>query len=193
MRDHPPTDRTVRLFDRLRAGYCHRWAANPELAGTEETDSHQARVVKIILFFWPDARAALLAAAVQHDDGEMGLGDVAGPAKRAHPIMAETLDLIEAERRADLGLPEYHLRPWEELVLHLSDKLAGFMHVQQVRPWVLAHADWQHDLYTFRLRLALAARDNDALLSGGAGFAAMKAAFLREFPFVQPEGVHDAG
>lgn len=165
----------VSLFRQLRAGYCHRWHANPELAGTETVAEHSARVARILLHFWPNASARLLTAALIHDDGEMGLGDVAGPAKRRDLELARRMDVAEAAQRRKLGLPEPVLDDFEARALHLADKLAGFCHVKQVRPDVLNWPDWQDDVAHMLTELRAASTD-----FGGA-FDEMLTAFWAEF------------
>jgi hypothetical protein len=166
----------VTLLARLRPGYCQRWHANPEMAGSECVDAHAARVAKIILYFWPGASARLLAAALDHDDGEMGLGDLAGPAKRAHPELADMVGAIEAGNRRALGLPEHGLSEVRATMLHLADKLAGILHVRQVRPELLTRPDWQDDMAALRSAIACAEQRWPGV------FRVMRDGVEREFP-----------
>lgn len=168
----------VTLAQRLRPGYCARWHAHPEMAGTECVDAHAARVAKILLFFWPKAGRKLLAAALTHDDGEMGLGDVAGPAKRRHADLAEAMDRLEADNRRALGIADFDLTPFEACCLDLSDKLAGLMHVWQVRRELLDDPSWRADLDNLRGRIA---RARETYPDGAVGFQCMERSVAAAF------------
>jgi len=143
----------VSLFDRLRAGYCARWHAHPDLAGSECVDAHAARVAKILLRIYPWCSKALLQAALQHDDGEMGLGDVAGPFKLTNPEIADALDAFEAKNRAALGLADPRLDAFEVDLLALADKMAGLFHVMQVRRDLILAGRFDADIERLRHQL----------------------------------------
>ena len=158
------TGQAVSLAQALRPGYCQRWSVCPEMAGSEQHAAHAARVARIILWAWPSAPAAALAWAITHDDGEMGLGDVSGVAKRRHPSLALILDKAEAQNRAALGIEAPFLPPTTELICDLADKLAALYHVRQVRPALLYDGPWQEDLIYLRGRFdAILARSSDAV------------------------------
>jgi hypothetical protein len=163
----------VALSEALRPGYCHRWHACPEMAGSEDIAAHAARVARIILWAWPQASAAALAWAITHDDGEMGLGDVSGVAKRRHPSLAMMLDTVEAQNRTALGIEDPVLSPPTELLCDLADKLAGLYHVRQMRPDLLYDGPWQADLTYMRKRFtAFLARASDPVQRLRAAFEA---------------------
>ena len=161
----------VALAQALRPGYCQRWSVCPEMAGTEEHAAHAARVARIILWAWPAAPAAALAWAITHDDGEMGLGDMSGVAKRRNPSLALLLDKAEARNRAELGIEVPFLPPTHELICDLADKLAALYHVRQLRPGLLYEPQWQDDLIYLRRRFdATLARASDPVLRLRAAF-----------------------
>jgi hypothetical protein len=159
----------VSIFEQLRPGYCARWHANPEMAGTECVAAHSARVARIILYFWPFASNTLLTAAVWHDDGEMGLGDVAGPAKRRLPGLADMLDQLEADNREALGCRDERLLPIEAKMLHFADKLAGLLHVKQVRPELLQRPMFQEDVRHLHASINLADEEFPGVFGSLAG------------------------
>ena len=89
-------DPDMSLHQAFLAGFTRRWHCNPELAHTDDrVDGHSARVARIILMWHPELSVALIAAALRHDDGEMGIGDMCAPFKRARPDIADALAKIE--------------------------------------------------------------------------------------------------
>lgn len=146
-----PVTRARDLWSILSGGYCTRWHANSKMAHIRETlAEHHARVAQILLALHPDPTLALIDAALHHDAGEAGLGDVAWPAKRDNPELAAILDAVEAGNRRRLGVPEVSEadRDW----LKFADRLAAFLHVQHVNPQELEYGrgwrgelDWLHN------------------------------------------------
>lgn len=117
------------LHDIFKAGFTRRWHTNHELAHIEDrVDGHSARVARIILYFNPAASAALLAAALRHDDGEAAVGDMKAPLKVARPDIAAALDQIETSARVVLwGDGDRDLSDDEADWLHFADKLDAYM------------------------------------------------------------------
>jgi len=110
------------------AGCVHRWHANPHLAGTaDRTDGHSARVARIIANLHPSPSAALLMAALRHDDGEAVVGDVSGEAKRQYPTLAAMLDAIEERHIIALWGVHSDLTVTEAAWLKFADRLDAWM------------------------------------------------------------------
>ena len=91
MNDH----RVVGIHPIYRSGSVRRWHANPDVPAQTLAD-HQGRVAQIILFFWPDASAELIYAALHHDCGELYVGDVPGPIKAQNTMSWITRGLVSA-------------------------------------------------------------------------------------------------
>ena len=129
----------------LRGGYCTRWHANADMADIRETlAEHHARVAQIILALHPAPSLRLIDAALHHDAGEPAVGDVPWPVKRDNPALSAMLHDIEAAERARLGVPEPESAD-DVAWLKMADRLAGWMHVQHVRPSLLRQDDWRED------------------------------------------------
>lgn len=138
------TDRN--LTEILRGGYCRRWHANPDLAHIRETlAEHHARVAQILLALHPAPSLQLIDAALHHDAGEPGIGDVTSPAKRKNPALAFVLDAAEADAREALGC-NVKLSGDDMLWLKMADRLAALLHVSHVNPSLLSRDDWVDDL-----------------------------------------------
>lgn len=139
------------LWSILSGGYCTRWHANARMAHIRETlAEHHARVAQILLALHPNPSLALIDAALHHDAGEPGVGDVSAVAKNDNPELAALLDAVEAGARRALGVPEVSEadRDW----LKFADRLAAFLHVQHVNPQELEYGsgwrgavDWLHN------------------------------------------------
>ena len=130
----------------FRAGRTRRWHANAEMVDTcDHTDGHGGRVARLICALEPDASAALLRAALAHDDGEQLVGDVPGDFKAANPGFARTLDDLERSERIRLwgACPVAALDDRERQLLKLCDRLDALMWVAWHRPALLARWDWQ--------------------------------------------------
>lgn len=170
-----PPRAEVSLAEALRPGYCQRWSVYPELAGSEQHAAHAARVARILIWCWPDAPAAVLIWAVLHDDGEMGFGDVAGPAKLDNPTLALMLDKAEARNLAKLGVTLPPLPAPSQLVCDFADKLAALYHIRQVRRDELDGAKCRADLAVMHRRF------NGILAQRSAPIARLRADFEAAF------------
>lgn len=131
-----------------RAGRTRRWHSNADLCDTSDPVSHHAgRVARIICALWPDASAALLRAALIHDDGEAGAwGDVPYDAKRDMPP-AMRAEMNEAEDDAIFALwgePPF-LSESENRLLKFADRLDAYMWAQRHRPDILDRDGWPED------------------------------------------------
>jgi 5'-deoxynucleotidase len=153
-----PADSGVRRARDLRSilsgGYCTRWHADPDMAHIRETlAEHHARVAQIILALHPSPTLALIDAALHHDAGEPGCGDVAAHAKRANPDLAAILDRVEGQNRRRLALPDVAEadRAW----LKFADRFAAVMHVWQTnRAHFVADASWAAEVQFLRQEAA---------------------------------------
>lgn len=129
------------LKEILRGGYCIRWHANPDLAHIRETlAEHHARVAQIILALHPAPSLKLIDAALHHDAGEPGIGDLTGPAKKQNPALSFALDCAEEAAREALGC-NIILESVDLQWLKLADSLAALVHVAHVKPTVLCGDD----------------------------------------------------
>ena len=100
---HPRFLERFRQMHAIRqAGGMTRFHMEPGIP-QQTTAAHSWGVAMLAWKFWPED-TVLLVAALAHDVGELGCGDVPGPAKWEHPELAAITNRIEAEVRADLGL-----------------------------------------------------------------------------------------
>ena len=85
-----------RLNEIWRAGLTLRWHTTPELyTSMDRCDGHSARMAKLIRVLHPDPTLGLIDAALVHDDGEISICDMRGPAKKAHPNIAAQVARVE--------------------------------------------------------------------------------------------------
>ena len=69
------------LFKAWLAGFTRRWHSNPDLCATSDAVAgHSGRVGVLAHLLFPDSSKSLIVAALLHDLGESGVGDVAAPA-----------------------------------------------------------------------------------------------------------------
>ena len=135
----------VDLNEVFLAGLVHRWHTNPHLAHTHDRlDGHAGRVARILLAIHHNPSAALLRAALTHDDGESVAGDIPGPTKRAHPEYARAAEVLE---RAEID------RLWpnddgDDFTLHdarwlrFADRLDAYQWAAHFAPQRMAHDGW---------------------------------------------------
>lgn len=130
----------------LLSGYVRRWHANPDLAHTGETLAHHhAQVAQIVMALCPDPSRDLIKAALHHDCGEMGLGDVSWPAKNENPKLEAMLATIEARNRSAMGL-HWRLTGDERRWLKFADRLAAYAYMLQMAPRVASDDAWRDAL-----------------------------------------------
>jgi hypothetical protein len=129
------------IFD---VGRVSRWHMHPDLSLSGDTlDGHQGRVARILLRYWPDTPARVLAYALTHDDGEAVTGDVRGKS-----IGQQT---AEAEARSSLwggaapGTEELHWR-WRKRIT-FADLLDAYMWMMHKAPHLQSRPDWQDHLH----------------------------------------------
>lgn len=127
-----------------RAGRVARWHAHADLSDSgDHVDAHSGRMGVLALLLFPHAERALLEAVLIHDLGEMGVGDVSGPAKGRDPVLAERIDLAERHSLRETGLARPELAPPETLMLVLLDRLDAFLWMRFKAPWLEALPEWQ--------------------------------------------------
>lgn len=130
------------------SGRVRRWHTNVDLSHTDDfNDAHQGRVARIILALHPFPSYALVIAALTHDDGERGPGDLSSDTKRKNP---ELRAIVKAEER------KTHSETWQGSVvkrtkilteketewLKFADKLDAFMWARHKCVKVLNQSDW---------------------------------------------------
>lgn len=120
------------------AGQVTRYHTNPRIARLGQNNAeHQWGVAVIIDQLHPNPSVNLYRAAIRHDGGELGAGDLAYPFKRSNPDFAaehERLERLEAIR-IGLGMPE--LTPEEKDWLAMADRLESILYVQLHRPDII--------------------------------------------------------
>jgi hypothetical protein len=120
------------------SGFVRRWHCNPDLAHTAQTNAqHQWGCAVLALHLWPDNHA-LMIAALTHDVGEVGIGDVSGPAKWANPTLKDALDSAEAKNFESLGLAV----PEKTQELKLIDMLEAYLWAERHAPQVMDRDGW---------------------------------------------------
>lgn len=146
MNDH----RVVGIHPIYRSGSVRRWHANPDVPAQTLAD-HQGRVAQIIFFFWPDASAELIYAALHHDCGELYVGDLPGPIKEMNPTLAAIASQAETQSRAKMGISPIDARHPH---LCFADHLEAYTYVALRNPHVLTNPDWILALHELGLAAA---------------------------------------
>lgn len=138
-----------------RDSFARRWHTNPDMSHTTDFNcAHQGRVALLVLSMFPDASLELLRAAVTHDQGESGVGDVAFPVKQRHPDFTKALDAMEADHMAARGLPPVDLTGDDLRKLKLCDRLDAVLWMLKCNPALVASDQWQSDIEFCRSQAA---------------------------------------
>ena len=113
----------------LRSGGVQRYHAQPDIP-PQSTAEHMWGVAMLVMMFYPTASLTLLKAALSHDCGEVGLGDMPSPTKQAAPGVRDILKDMEHDNMSSLGLEpwEEHLSPTEKTALKICDVLEGLQY-----------------------------------------------------------------
>lgn len=131
------------IRDVFRAGFVTRWHTNPDLCHTNDRiDGHSARVARVILALHPSPSLALIRAALTHDDGESGVGDVKAPAKDADETLSALLTGAERAHRMLLWGPDPELSDLDRDWLHFADRLDAYMWASHYAPHALTSDGW---------------------------------------------------
>lgn len=126
----------------MRSNYVQRYHANPDLARYGDTvGHHQAMVAQILFALHPSPSMALIHAALHHDCGEAGVGDMPGPLKHKNPLLANLMETVEREQLAGMGIA-FSLSDQDQDWLDFADRLAAYIHVRHVAPHILDGDGW---------------------------------------------------
>lgn len=140
----------------FNAGRVRRWHSNPILSWTSDyLDGHQGRVARLLLALHPRPSERLLVAALTHDDGESGPGDMSAEFKKANPNLRaavkaaeeETFEKIWGVSPPENGMPKSDVE-W----LKFADRLDSYMWMMHHRPELAKKDDWiiaRNDLMKF--------------------------------------------
>lgn len=114
----------------LRSGGVERYHAQPDVPAQSTAEHMWGVAILMLKFYGRDLSTKLLAAALTHDCGEVGIGDVPSPTKRASPEVKETFDRLEEEMLIKLGVNWVGTLSEEEtLALKICDVLEGLHYV----------------------------------------------------------------
>lgn len=84
------------------SGKVTRWHTNFGVYPQTNAD-HQHGVANLILEYHPEPSLNLLKAALNHDVGEYGVGDVKSPAKKKNSKLKDLLDEVERDYRTEIS------------------------------------------------------------------------------------------
>lgn len=114
----------------LRSGGVERYHAQPDVPAQSTAEHMWGVAILMLKFYGRDLSMKLLAAALTHDCGEVGIGDVPSPTKRASPEVKETFDRLEEEMLIKLGVNWVGTLSEEETIaLKICDVLEGLHYV----------------------------------------------------------------
>lgn len=138
-----------------RDSFTRRWHTNPDMSHTTDFNcSHQGRVALLVLCLFPDAGLDLLRAAITHDQGEAGVGDVAFPVKKKYPDLAERLDQIETEHAQSRGLAAVELSEEDMRRLKICDRIDAVLWMLKCNPALADTPQWRSDIQFCRVGCA---------------------------------------
>lgn len=113
----------------LRSGGVQRYHAQPDIPA-QSTAEHMWGVAMLMMMFYPRANKSCILAALTHDCGEVGVGDIPSPTKGAAPEIRETIKGMEFHNMESMGV-----EPWEEhlpvnmkAMLKICDVLEGLQY-----------------------------------------------------------------
>lgn len=108
------------------SGKVRRWHT---CVGLDQTNAdHSHGVAFVIAMLHPNPSANLLKAALFHDLGELGSGDMPSPAKR-DKILAERIKVLQQETLRQLRIPEINLTEEEQDWLSFADAYETYMFI----------------------------------------------------------------
>lgn len=111
------------------------------LAG-DTNQAHQGRCVQLLLLLHPDPPVGLIRAMAFHDLGESGIGDVAGPAKRDDPDLADAVAYAESRRMARLGVQITINAGADDMWIKMIDGLDACLFAASVDLKIMESDDW---------------------------------------------------
>lgn len=125
------------------AGFVRRWHTNTHLCDTVDYDSgHQQRCCILLLLLWPNASRTSIIDTLTHDQGEIDAGDMAHPAKRKHPQIAELLQLVEDASIKEQGFSLGHITDQEYAQRKFVDFLDSYLWMLRHKPYLRRQKAW---------------------------------------------------
>lgn len=99
-----------------------------DMLTSQNVGEHSFGVAMLVYLMEPQARKEVLLSALTHDLAEHQIGDISSPVKRANPMLAEMLQVMETKLLDNLGLEfESVLTPSEAALVKAADMLDGLM------------------------------------------------------------------
>ena len=124
----------------LNSGGVMRYHAQPDIQ-CQSTAEHMWGVAVLLIKFYPDATANMIKAALVHDCGEVEVGDIPAPTKRAHPDLKKIIQSLEHhqlntwELNFEIGLSAEELKK-----IKICDVLEGLWYTaRQVQRTNMGH------------------------------------------------------
>lgn len=111
----------------VEGGRVERFHTRPGVK-PDSVAAHSWAVAMLCEVLLPNARGALLMAALTHDLGEQYTGDISSPAKRAMGLRT-LLKEHESDARSKFGMNFEALTEEEERTLYLADQFAGMLYL----------------------------------------------------------------
>lgn len=113
----------------LMSGQTIRYHAQPEIK-SQTVAEHAWGVAVLILQFYPESSKELLAAAIVHDCGEAGVGDIPSPTKAKAPGLRDAIHFLEHERMLHFGVAHFEDELTQEarIALKICDILEGLQY-----------------------------------------------------------------
>tara|TARA_R110000744_G_scaffold289502_3_gene400402 strand:- start:3885 stop:4352 length:468 start_codon:yes stop_codon:yes gene_type:complete len=128
----------MKIYSIWLSGFVRRWHSNPDLAHTSQTNAqHQWGCAVLAIHLFPDNHR-LLIDAITHDVGEVGVGDVAGPAKSLYSMLKAAVDRAESAKFLELQLIE----PMKTKELTLIDRLEAYLWAERHAPHLMVGDGW---------------------------------------------------
>tara|TARA_R110000782_G_scaffold2628_7_gene9994 strand:+ start:5965 stop:6432 length:468 start_codon:yes stop_codon:yes gene_type:complete len=128
----------MKIYPIWLSGLVRRWHCNPDLAHTAQSNAqHQWGCAILAIHLFPNNHR-LLIDAITHDVGEVGLGDVSGPAKWRDPVLKATIEAAESANFLRLELIE----PMKTDELSLIDRLEAYLWAERHAPHTMDGDGW---------------------------------------------------
>lgn len=132
-------------FNVWKAGMTKRWHANADLCSFDDpVSSHTHRMSILAYHFWGyEGVSKKLAYAITiHDLGEIGVGDLAYPAKKAYPEFGEMAKKLEGFVLNSMGFSGVDLIVEDERRLHFLDRLDAILFGLYCKPNLINTNGW---------------------------------------------------
>jgi 5'-deoxynucleotidase YfbR-like HD superfamily hydrolase len=128
----------MKIYKIWLSGLVRRWHSNPDVVHTAQTNAqHQWGCAILAIHLFPDNHR-LLIDAITHDVAEMGVGDVAGPAKWRDPVLRAAIEAAESANFLELELIE----PMKTQELSLIDRLEAYLWAERHAPHTMLGDGW---------------------------------------------------